>query len=91
MTYYKKINYKEYYKTKIAIFSVGGAACRILMFFRAFGLYLSSFILVVISLDRYFAILHPMSLTDADRRGRIMIMLAWAFSFIASIPQVSEL
>ncbi|XP_071100594.1 adipokinetic hormone/corazonin-related peptide receptor variant I-like isoform X2 [Haliotis cracherodii] len=65
----------------------GEAACRILMFFRAFGLYLSSFTLVTISLDRYFAIMRPLSLNDADKRGKIMLVLAWIFSFVASIPQ----
>lgn len=69
--------------------TAGDLACRILMFFRAFGLYLSSFILVTISLDRYFAILHPLSLNDADKRGKIMLTLAWSFSLVASIPQVS--
>lgn len=67
----------------------GDIACRVLMFFRTFGLYLSSFILVTISLDRYFAILHPLSLNDANKRGKIMLLLSWIFSFIASIPQVS--
>ena len=67
----------------------GDYGCRILMFFRAFGLYLSSFVLVVISLDRYFAILHPLSLNDADKRGQIMLTFAWLFSTIASIPQVN--
>ncbi|XP_050401059.1 adipokinetic hormone/corazonin-related peptide receptor variant I [Patella vulgata] len=65
----------------------GDLACRVMMFFRAFGFYLSSFILVTISLDRYFAIMHPLSLNDADRRGKIMLALAWLFSIIASIPQ----
>jgi len=68
----------------------GDAACRILMFFRTFGLYLSSFVLVVISLDRYFAILHPLSLNDADKRGKIMLCFAWLFSVIASVPQVRK-
>ncbi|XP_060072133.1 adipokinetic hormone/corazonin-related peptide receptor variant I-like [Ylistrum balloti] len=67
--------------------TAGDLTCRILMFFRAFGLYLSSFILVTISLDRYFAILHPLSLNDADKRGKIMLTLAWSFSLVASIPQ----
>ena len=66
----------------------GDIGCRILMFFRVFGLYLSSFVLVVISLDRYYAILHPLSLNDADKRGQIMLTFAWLFSIIASIPQV---
>ena len=67
----------------------GDLTCRILMFFRTFGLYLSSFILVTISLDRYFAIIHPLSLNDANKRGRIMLLFSWIFSFVASIPQVS--
>jgi gonadotropin-releasing hormone receptor len=66
----------------------GDAACRILMFFRAVGFYLSSFVLVTISLDRYFSIVHPMSIHDADRRGKIMLTLAWLLSIIASLPQV---
>ena len=67
----------------------GDFGCRVLMFFRVFGLYLSSCVLVVISLDRYFAILHPLSLNDADKRGQIMLSFAWVFSVIVSIPQVS--
>lgn len=67
----------------------GDFMCRFMMFFRTFGLYLSSFILVVISLDRYFAIVHPLSLNDCDKRGKIMLSLAWIFSAIASLPQVS--
>ena len=66
----------------------GDVACRIFMYFRAFGFYLSSFILITISLDRYFAILHPLSLTDADKRGKLMLLLAWLFSIVATIPQV---
>ncbi|XP_063432014.1 adipokinetic hormone/corazonin-related peptide receptor variant I-like isoform X3 [Mytilus trossulus] len=65
----------------------GDFMCRFMMFFRTFGLYLSSFILVVISLDRYFAIVHPLSLNDCDKRGKIMLSLAWIFSAIASLPQ----
>ncbi|ELT96363.1 hypothetical protein CAPTEDRAFT_136055 [Capitella teleta] len=65
----------------------GDVACRILMFWRTFGFYLSSFILIAISLDRYFAITRPMSLSDADRRGKLMLILAWLFSIVASSPQ----
>lgn len=67
----------------------GDFGCRILMFFRAFGFYLSSFILIVISLDRYIAIAHPLSLIDAGRRGKVMLCFAWLCSLIASVPQVS--
>lgn len=66
----------------------GDAMCRLMMFFRAFGFYLSSCILVTISLDRYFAIMHPLSISDATRRGKIMLGFSWAFSVVSSIPQV---
>lgn len=69
--------------------TAGEEACRALMFFRVLGFYLSSFILIAISLDRYFAVIYPLSLNDADRRGKIMLTLAWVFSVVASIPQVS--
>lgn len=68
--------------------TAGDAACRILMFWRVFGFYLSSFILITISFDRYFAILHPLRLTDADKRAKVMLFLAWMFSIVSSIPQV---
>ena len=69
--------------------NAGDVSCRIMMFWRAFGFYLSSFILVAISLDRYFAIRHPLSLNDADKRGKIMLLFAWLLSTVASVPQVS--
>lgn len=67
----------------------GDFACRLLMFCRAFGFYLSSFVLVTISLDRYFSIVHPLSIHDADKRGKLLLIFAWLLSTAASIPQVS--
>nr|KAG5697747.1 hypothetical protein BaRGS_006269 [Batillaria attramentaria] len=55
----------------------GDVACRICMFFRAFGFYLSSFLLVVISLDRYVSIVHPLSTLGGGRRTRWMLGSAW--------------
>ena len=69
----------------------GEFACRLLMFCRAFGFYLSSFVLVTISLDRYFSIVHPLSLHDADKRGKLFLIFAWLLSTTASLPQVSEI
>ena len=49
----------------------GDVACRLFMFLRTFGFYLSSFILITISLDRCFAITQPMnSINGARRRAR---------------------
>ncbi|XP_055639936.1 adipokinetic hormone/corazonin-related peptide receptor variant I [Toxorhynchites rutilus septentrionalis] len=64
----------------------GDIMCRLMAFFRTFGLYLSSFVLVCISVDRYFAVLQPLKFSKS--RGRIMIMMAWTLSSICSAPQV---
>ncbi|XP_054016772.1 adipokinetic hormone/corazonin-related peptide receptor variant I isoform X2 [Hylaeus anthracinus] len=68
----------------------GDAMCRIMAFFRVFGLYLSSLILVCISMDRYYAIIRPLQLRDVDKRGKIMICLAWVGSIVFSMPQVQQ-
>ncbi|KAK7867737.1 hypothetical protein R5R35_002242 [Gryllus longicercus] len=65
----------------------GDLLCRLMAVCRVFGLFLSSFVLVCISMDRYFAILRPMSLSQVDRRGRIMLTAAWVMSFLCSMPQ----
>ncbi|XP_043255061.1 gonadotropin-releasing hormone II receptor [Colletes gigas] len=66
----------------------GDAMCRIMAFFRVFGLYLSSFILVCISMDRYYAIIRPLQLWDVDKRGKIMLCFAWVGSMLCSMPQM---
>ncbi|KAG5684577.1 hypothetical protein PVAND_013802 [Polypedilum vanderplanki] len=63
----------------------GDIMCRTMMFFRTFGLYLSSFVLVCISVDRYYAVLKPLNMKE--HRGKIMIICAWIVSAICSAPQ----
>ncbi|XP_041463824.1 gonadotropin-releasing hormone II receptor-like [Lytechinus variegatus] len=65
----------------------GNAMCKIIMFIESFNMYGSSFILIVISLDRYAAIVHPLSIHQADRRCKIMVRAAWACSALCSVPQ----
>ncbi|CAL8147165.1 unnamed protein product [Orchesella dallaii] len=62
--------------------------CRIMSFFRIFGLYLSGFVLVCISLDRYLSVMKPLTSPDTQRiRGRLMLLVAWITSIIVSLPQ----
>ncbi|XP_063589707.1 adipokinetic hormone/corazonin-related peptide receptor variant I-like [Penaeus indicus] len=65
----------------------GNFGCKIYKFFSAFGFYMSSMVLVCISLDRYFAVLHPLKVNDAQRRGKIMLFFAWLISAVISLPQ----
>ncbi|XP_042206520.1 gonadotropin-releasing hormone receptor-like [Homarus americanus] len=65
----------------------GDIACRILAFFRTFGVFLSGFLLVAISVDRYYAVLRPLTVMEAKRRVRLMLWGAWGASGVCSIPQ----
>jgi gonadotropin-releasing hormone receptor len=67
----------------------GNAMCKMVKFLQVFGLYLSTYIIVIISIDRCCAILDPMSRNRAPRRVKIMIIIAWTVSAILSSPQVS--
>ncbi|XP_043483308.1 gonadotropin-releasing hormone II receptor-like isoform X2 [Leptopilina heterotoma] len=66
----------------------GDVMCRIMAFFRMFGLYLSSFILVCISVDRYYAVIKPLQLGNIQKRGKIMLVGAWMGSVVCSTPQM---
>lgn len=58
------------------------------MFARAFGLYLSSLMIICISLDRYYAVVHPLRVMDASRRVKIMLASSWITAGIFAVPQV---
>lgn len=68
----------------------GDLSCRTFSFIRAFGLYLSSNVLVCVSLDRYFAVKYPLRATEGTTRSRWMLVIAYAISIISAVPQVSN-
>ncbi|XP_071450327.1 adipokinetic hormone/corazonin-related peptide receptor variant I-like [Hetaerina americana] len=65
----------------------GNIACKVFLFVRAFGLYLSSMVLVCVSLDRYFAVVHPLRVSDARHRAKVMLYVAWAVALVCAFPQ----
>nr|XP_057944905.1 gonadotropin-releasing hormone II receptor-like [Doryrhamphus excisus] len=66
----------------------GDLACRVLMFLKLQAMYSCAFVTVVISLDRQSAILHPLAVSMAPRRNRLMLTAAWTMSALFSIPQM---
>ncbi|KAL0820618.1 hypothetical protein ABMA28_006456 [Loxostege sticticalis] len=64
----------------------GDLMCRLMMFARTFGLYLSSFVLICIAIDRYYAILKPLNVTW-EARVRRALAIAWGCAVLASLPQ----
>ncbi|XP_050676126.1 adipokinetic hormone/corazonin-related peptide receptor variant I-like [Leptidea sinapis] len=65
----------------------GNFACKFFLVLRAFGLYLSSNVLVCISLDRFFAVLYPLRLAIARKRSKTMLTVAWVVALLCSAPQ----
>ncbi|XP_054627733.1 gonadotropin-releasing hormone II receptor-like [Dunckerocampus dactyliophorus] len=65
----------------------GDLACRVLMFLKLQAMYSCAFVTVVISLDRQSAILHPLAVSTAPRRNRLMLTVAWTMSALFSVPQ----
>ncbi|XP_073953988.1 adipokinetic hormone/corazonin-related peptide receptor variant I-like [Choristoneura fumiferana] len=64
----------------------GDLMCRLMMFTRTFGLYLSSFVLICIAVDRYYAILKPLNV-KWEARARRALHIAWICAGLASLPQ----
>lgn len=66
----------------------GDLMCRIMAFCRIFGIYLSGYVIICISLDRYYAILKPLKISGIDSRTRIMLATAWIGAAVCSSPQL---
>ncbi|ODM94063.1 Gonadotropin-releasing hormone II receptor [Orchesella cincta] len=65
----------------------GDFMCKLVQYFRAFGLYLSSLMLICLSLDRFYAVCFPLRAVDASRRVKIMLIIAWTAAALCAAPQ----
>ncbi|XP_046399967.1 adipokinetic hormone/corazonin-related peptide receptor variant I-like [Ischnura elegans] len=70
--------------------TAGNLACKVFKFMQMFSLYLSTFVLVLIAVDRFIAVRYPMRSLTAKRCNRY-IGVVWIISCLLSIPQVSQL
>lgn len=62
--------------------------CRVVKHLQVFVMFVSAYMLVVMTADRYIAVCHPLkTLQQPARRSRLMIAAAWALSFVLSAPQ----
>ncbi|XP_061451258.1 gonadotropin-releasing hormone II receptor-like [Rhineura floridana] len=66
----------------------GDTLCRFLNFLKLFAMYSAALVLVVISLDRHSAILHPFSFANSSHRNRVMLSIAWILSVLLASPQL---
>lgn len=72
-----------------ASWRAGNIGCKLFQFFRVFGLYASSMILICISLDRYYAVVQPFKYSSAANRISRLLKASWILSAIFSFPQVN--
>lgn len=68
----------------------GDIMCKLLCFLKLFAMHSAAFILVVVSLDRYRAILHPLDSLQAKNRNRRMLLVSWSLSLLLASPQVHQ-
>ncbi|XP_068163005.1 arg8-vasotocin receptor-like [Antennarius striatus] len=62
--------------------------CRAVKQLQVFGMFASTYVTVVMTLDRCAAICHPLrALQQSARRARVMIGCAWGCSLVLSAPQ----
>lgn len=66
----------------------GNVACKLFKFLQVFSLYLSTFILVLIGIDRFVAVRYPMKNLSTTHRFLKYIAFAWVLSVILAAPQV---
>ncbi|CAF0893561.1 unnamed protein product [Didymodactylos carnosus] len=64
------------------------AICKLLAVLKALGIYVSSCMIIGISFDRYLSIVHPLSFYGSNTRNKIIVILSWVISIIASTPQI---
>jgi len=65
--------------------------CRVTRYMDVFGIYVSSNVLISMSIDRFFAIVKPMSYFKAKSRVKHMLLVAWLLAALSSVPQVRKL
>ncbi|XP_047506526.1 gonadotropin-releasing hormone receptor isoform X1 [Pieris napi] len=65
----------------------GNVGCKLFKFLQMFSLYLSTFILVLIGVDRWLAVKYPMKSMATATRSTKLVIIAWILSFLFSLPQ----
>jgi gonadotropin-releasing hormone receptor len=69
----------------------GNAACKIFKFLQMFSLYSSTFVLVLIGVDRFVAVRYPMKGLSASPKCSRFLLLIWILSFVLATPQVRRI
>lgn len=69
----------------------GEMACKLVKMLQMFALYLSTYVLVLIGIDRWVAVKYPMKSLNMAKRCHRLLIFSYILSLIMSLPQVSVL
>ncbi|XP_032673500.1 gonadotropin-releasing hormone receptor isoform X2 [Odontomachus brunneus] len=67
----------------------GNVACKLFKFLQMFSLYLSTFVLVLIGVDRFVAVRYPMKGLSKNQRCSRFVLFVWILSFVLATPQIA--
>ncbi|UJR14844.1 hypothetical protein I4U23_001829 [Adineta vaga] len=69
---------------------LGLSLCKLVRFVQVLGCYVSVQTLLVISIERYIAIVYPTKLSQINRRKRLyfIILLIWLIGFLTALPNL---
>ena len=84
-----------YIPSEIYAYSVGrwhnDGICKAIAALKGLGIYVSSFTIIGISVDRYLSIVHPLTVYQSNIRNKLFVVGSWIISLIACIPQVRSI
>ncbi|BET00264.1 receptor [Nesidiocoris tenuis] len=66
--------------------NAGNTACKVIRFSQAVVTFSSTYVLVALSIDRYYAIKYPMNFSGSWRRAKMLVVIAWSLSVVLSVP-----
>ncbi|XP_071119099.1 orexin receptor type 2-like [Haliotis cracherodii] len=67
---------------------LGDAMCRIVEYYQTVTIIISVLTLTAISIERWFAICHPLTFKETKRRVVISIVVIWLLAHVLSIPRL---
>lgn len=73
------------------MYNKNDSRCKAIKFLEMFSVYLSTYILVLMGLDRLMAVKYPMKMINMGQRIKTSLIAIYTLSAVFSIPQVSSL
>lgn len=67
----------------------GNAACKCFKFLQLFSLYLSTFVLVLIGVDRFIAVRYPMKGFNSSKKCSRYVAFTWLLALVLATPQIA--